>query len=78
MVKRIDNAVYEIIKEKVAGRFQGGLHVYGLENDGVGYALDQYNRSLIPPEVIREAEEAKKEIIAGRIKVTDAMAEGVK
>lgn len=78
MVKRIDNAVYEIIKEKVAGRFQGGLHVYGLENDGVGYALDQYNRSLIPPEVIREAEEAKKEIIAGRIEVTDAMAEGVK
>ncbi|HEY0591345.1 MAG TPA: BMP family ABC transporter substrate-binding protein, partial [Thermoanaerobaculia bacterium] len=78
MVKRIDNAVYQIIKEKVAGRFEGGVHVYGLENDGVGYALDQYNRDLIPPEVIEEAEKAKKDIIAGRIEVTDAMAEGVK
>ncbi|HSN67949.1 MAG TPA: BMP family ABC transporter substrate-binding protein, partial [Thermoanaerobaculia bacterium] len=77
MVKRIDNAVYQIIKEKVAGRFEGGVHVYGLENDGVGYALDQHNRALIPPEIIQEAEKAKQDIIAGRIDVTDAMAEGV-
>jgi basic membrane protein A len=75
MVKRIDNAVYHIIKEKVAGRFEGGVHVYGLENDGVGYALDEHNRALIAPEVIAEAEQAKQDIIAGRIQVTDAMAE---
>ncbi|MGH9456511.1 MAG: BMP family lipoprotein [Thermoanaerobaculia bacterium] len=76
MVKRIDNAVYQIIEEKVAGRFDAGVHVYGLENEGVGYALDQYNRHLIPPEVIREVEEAKRKIIAGEIEVTDAMAAG--
>lgn len=74
MVKRIDNAVYQIVQEKVAGRFQGGIHVYGLENEGIGYALDQYNKDLIPPNVIAEVEQARKEIIAGKIKVTDAMA----
>lgn len=74
MVKRIDNAVYQLIAELVQGRFQGGIHVYGLENDGVGYAVDEYNRDLIPPEVIREVEQAREKIIKGEIKVTDAMA----
>lgn len=73
MVKRVDNAVYLSIKEKSAGRFQGGIHVYGLDNDGVGYAMDQYNRHLISLEVLKKVEEAKKQIIEGKIKVTDAM-----
>jgi basic membrane protein A len=74
MIKRIDNAVFSVIKEEVEGNFRGGIHIYGLENDGVGYALDEYNKPLIPDEVIEKVEAAKREIIAGRIKVTDAMA----
>jgi basic membrane protein A len=74
MVKRVDNAVYQIVRDRVEGRFQGGIHVYGLENEGIGYAMDEYNAKLIPPDVIREVEEAKKKIIRGEIKVTDAMA----
>jgi basic membrane protein A len=73
MVKRVDNAVYQIVKDKVEGKFQGGIHVYGLENDGVGYAVDQFNRELLPPDVIQEVEAAKQKIIGGQIQVTDAM-----
>ncbi|HEX8853322.1 MAG TPA: BMP family ABC transporter substrate-binding protein [Pyrinomonadaceae bacterium] len=73
MVKRIDNAVYQIVKDRVSGQFKPGVHVYGLENGGVGYALDQYNEKLIPSEVIQKVEEAKQKIINGEIKVTDAM-----
>jgi len=75
MVKRVDNAVASIVRDEVDGKFQGGVHLYGLDNDGVGYALDDYNRALIPPEVIVRVEEAKRQIIAGNIKVTDAMAQ---
>jgi len=75
MLKRIENAVYSVVKDEVEGKFKGGVHVYGLENDGVDYALDQYNRDLIPPDVIEKVEQAKSDIIAGRIKVTDAMAQ---
>jgi basic membrane protein A and related proteins len=75
MVKRVDNAVYQIVGDRVAGRFRGGIHVYGLENGGVGYAMDQYNEKLVPPKVIAEVEAAKQEIIRGKIKVTDAMAQ---
>jgi basic membrane protein A len=75
MVKRVDNAVYDIVKEVVDGRFRGGFHVYGLDSDGVGYVVDDYNRALVSPDAIAVAEDAKKKIIAGEIKVTDAMAQ---
>jgi basic membrane protein A and related proteins len=74
MVKRVDNAVYQIVRDRVEGRFKGGIHVYGLDNDGIGYAVDQYNEKLIPKAVIAEVEAAKQKIIRGEIKVTDAMA----
>ena len=75
MVKRVDNAVYDIVKEVVDGKFKGGFHVFGLESDGVGYVVDQYNRNLVSPDAIAAAEEARRKIIAGQIKVTDAMAQ---
>ncbi len=74
MIKRIDTAVYEVINDETQGKFQGGVHIYGLENKGVDYALDEYNKALIPQEVIEKVEKAKQDIIAGKIKVTDAMA----
>jgi basic membrane protein A len=75
MVKRVDNAVYQIVGDMVNRRFKGGIHVYGLENDGIGYAMDQYNQKLIPADVIRQVEAARARIIKGEIKVTDAMAQ---
>ena len=74
MMKRVDVAVYKTVQEVVEGRFTGGIHLFGLENDGVAYALDDYNRALIPQSVLDQVERAKQEIIAGRIRVTDAMA----
>jgi basic membrane protein A len=74
MLKRIDNAVYNIVKDEVEGKFKGGVHIYGLENDGVGYAMDEHNRHLVPEWVIEKVEQAKRDIIEGKIKVTDAMA----
>jgi basic membrane protein A len=74
MLKRIDNAVYSIVKDEVEGKFSGGVHIYGLENDGVGYAIDEYNKHLIPAFVIEKVEQARRDIIGGKIKVTDAMA----
>jgi basic membrane protein A len=73
MVKRVDNAVYTIVRDRVANRPVGGVHVYGLDNEGIGYAVDQYNKDLIPPATIEAVEAAKEEIIKGRIKVTNAM-----
>ncbi|HEV2761464.1 MAG TPA: BMP family ABC transporter substrate-binding protein [Pyrinomonadaceae bacterium] len=73
MVKRVDNAVYQMVKEKVEGKFRPGVHVFGLENEGVGYAMDQYNQPLIEPAWLQEVEAARSKIISGEIQVTDAM-----
>ncbi len=73
MVKRVDNAVYDIIKDVVAHKFKGGFHEFGLDTDGVGYVMDGNNQNLVSPEAIRAAEEAKKKIIAKQITVIDRM-----
>ena len=73
MMKRVDNAVYQTIREQLEGRSVSGVHVYGLDNDGVGYAADEYNKDLLPGETLRLLAEAKRKIISGQIKVTNAM-----
>jgi basic membrane protein A len=73
MVKRVDNAVYDIVEDVVNRRFSPGIHVFGLDKEGVGYAMDEYNKDLVSQDAIQQAEDAKKKIIAGEIKVTDAM-----
>jgi basic membrane protein A and related proteins len=73
MVKHVDNAVYDIVKDVVDGKFQGGFHVFGLDSDGVGYVMDSNNQNLVSPEAIQAAEDAKKKIIARQITVVDRM-----
>ena len=74
MVKRVDNAVYDTVKQVLDGRFEGGIHAFGLDKDGVAYAMDQNNDALIPQDVRDRVEKAKQEIVDGQIKVTDPMA----
>lgn len=71
MVKRVDNSVYSIIQDVVNGNFKAGEHIYGLNEDGVGYAMDENNQGLITPEMIEQVEVAKKKIINGQITVVD-------
>jgi basic membrane protein A len=74
MVKRVDNAVYDIINDVKNKRFKGGIHVFGLDKDGVAFSLDQHNQPLIDPSILQEVEAARQKIIRGDIQVTDAMA----
>jgi basic membrane protein A len=74
MVKRVDNAVYDVVKEVLEGKFQGGFHAFGLDKDGVAYAMDENNKTLIPGDVILRVEQAKTDIVGGKVTVTDAMA----
>jgi basic membrane protein A and related proteins len=73
MVKRVDVSVYSIVKELVQGKFRGGVHVYGLENEGIAYALDRHNQSLISTEILRDVDAARSKIIKGELAVTDVM-----
>ncbi len=70
MLKRVDNAVYEVFSAGVDG-FEPGISVLNLESDGVGYAVDENNAALISDEMTAAVEDAKAKIISGEIMVHD-------
>ena len=70
MVKRVDLAVYEAAKSH-----KPGMVSLGLKEDAVDYALDQYNAKLISADIKKKVDQAKADVIAGKIKVADYMAD---
>ena len=75
MVKRVDNAVYNAFMDAKNGKFTYGFSSLGLKEDGVGYALDDNNKSLITEEMKTAVEKAKADIIAGTVTVHDYMSD---
>ncbi len=71
MLKRVDVAAYTAAMDVVDGTFTGGLQNLGLAEDGVDYALDEYNEALIPAALVEEVNQIKQQIIDGEIEVTD-------
>jgi basic membrane protein A len=69
MLKRVDNAVYEAFKEGEA--LTPGINVMGLANEGVGYAMDENNASLVTAEMQAKVDEAAAAIKAGTLAVHD-------
>ena len=69
MIKRVDVAVVDAVREVIEGRFRGGLHELGLVDDGVGFVADDRNAALLPPDIAARARALEAEIIAGRIEV---------
>jgi basic membrane protein A len=76
MLKRVDVAVYDALMDAQNGEWTPGIVVMGLAEDGVGYALDEFNEALITDEMKAAAEEAKAKIIAGEIVVHDYTTDG--
>jgi basic membrane protein A len=70
MLKRVDNAVYDVIRAQVQGTFKPGTHSFGLKDKGIDYAVDSNNQTLIEPYLIK-IEAVRADIIAGKISVPD-------
>ncbi len=66
MLKRVDNAVFEIIKAQESGTFAGGNTVYDLKTDGVGYST---SGDFLTDDTIATLEDLKAQIVAGDIAV---------
>jgi len=71
MLKRVDVAVYSAFKDGKDGTFTPGVSVLGLAEDGVGYAVDENNESLLSADIMTAVEDAKAKIISGEIAVHD-------
>ncbi len=67
MMKRVDTAVFETIKETKEGAFKPGIHVFGLKEDGVG--LSPTTDKNTPQDVIDQVNALGQQIIDGKIVV---------
>ncbi len=67
MVKRVDVAVFDTIRETVEGRWSGGVRVFGLAEEGVTWVYDDRNKARIPDPVKATVDSLRAEIVAGRI-----------
>jgi basic membrane protein A and related proteins len=71
MIKRVDTAVYDTIKAVINDSFISGYQSFGLADDGVGYAVNQYNDNpeLLSEDIQARLEEFRRQIIDGDIEV---------
>jgi basic membrane protein A and related proteins len=60
--------VQDTIRKSVVKSFKGGYQEFGIQENGVGYADNEYNREMIAP-FKPKLEEIKTKIQAGEIKV---------
>ena len=75
MLKRVDVATYDSFMAAKNGSWKAGVEVFGLKNNGVGFAEDQYNKTILTSAAKTAANAAKADIISGKIKVHDFMSD---
>ena len=76
MLKRVDVATYDSFKAAKDGTWKAGVQVFGLKNDGVGYAVDDNNKAILTDAAkAKRREAAKADIISGKIQVHDYMSD---
>jgi basic membrane protein A len=72
MIKRTDNAVYDVCKRLANGNLEGGVTLeYGLKKNGVGLSPMEYTKDEIPQEFLDRIADLREKIEQGEIEVTD-------
>ncbi|MBK1612895.1 BMP family ABC transporter substrate-binding protein [Rubrivivax gelatinosus] len=69
MVKRVDVAVFNAFNGVTPG-----ITALGLKEGGVDVAIDEHNARLVTPAMKQRLDAARADIVAGRLKVVDYMA----
>jgi basic membrane protein A len=72
MLKGVDVALYDTINAVIDGTVQGGPQVFGLAEEGVGFATS--NPDLLTEDIVTQLNDFKEQIISGEIVVPDAPA----
>lgn len=71
MLKRVDVAAYTAYQGAMDGTWEAGIQVLGLAEEGVGWALDEYNEALISDDMKAALDDASAKIVSGELMVHD-------
>jgi basic membrane protein A len=69
MTKNIDVAVFESVRSFVRGEFSGGLKIFGLREEGVGFVYNDKNMKLIPRDIHDRVVALQAKIVSGELVV---------
>lgn len=69
MLKKVDVAVYDTIKSVIEGDFTGGIHSFGIAEDGVGTTDFRNSKEIVGAENIGKIQEIISKIKSGEIVV---------
>ncbi|MGL6063579.1 MAG: BMP family lipoprotein [Fusobacteriaceae bacterium] len=69
MLKNIDNVIYDLISDTVNNKFVGGVHYFGIKENGVGTTDFKYTSEIIGKENLNKLERIKDDISNNKIKV---------
>ena len=70
MIKKVDTAVFNSVKEVADGKFEGKVYQYGLKEDGLGITDCEFTKEIIGQENLDKLDEIKGKIVAGEIVVS--------
>ena len=71
MMKRVDVAAYQTMKDAMSGKFETGVRVLGLKEGGVDWAQDEHNAKLITADMKTKIDAASEAIKSGKVAVHD-------
>ena len=69
MIKHVDEAVFQTIKDLQDGKFEAGSKVYDLASKGVGLSEMKYTKAIVGDATLKKIDEVTKDIISGKIVV---------
>ena len=71
MLKRVDVAAYQTMKDAMSGTSETGVRNLGLAEGGVGWAQDEHNAKLVSADMKAKIDQASKDIVDGKVMVHD-------
>lgn len=75
MIKRVDESVFQTIKDLKDGKWDTGTKVYDLKANGVGLSDMTYTKDKVGPENLKKVDEMRAKIVAGEFKVPETAEE---
>jgi basic membrane protein A len=68
MMKGVDTAVYDTVKEIKDGKWAPGDHIFGIKDGGIHLSPMKYTKQDVPADVLAKLDEISKQIAEGKIK----------
>jgi basic membrane protein A len=68
MMKRVDNAVFDVCQRVARGQFRSGTIVYGVKEKGVGLSPMRFTRKDVPDSTMKLVRMLERMIAEGKLK----------